>query len=108
MDHAYLHGTQHVAAGYHFLYDTMKRAWQREAENGQKIEAIKVYRLMYNAGLKEAKDAVEHYTATHFEHMCKETILALVPVIAQHVIPAFTGNRAEREVAARELIKRWL
>jgi Ribosomal protein L7/L12 C-terminal domain len=32
-----------------------------EIQNGYKIEAIKAYRTLTNAGLKEAKDAVEKY-----------------------------------------------
>ncbi len=33
--------------------------------SGKKIAAIKIYRERYNAGLKEAKDAVEALTAQH-------------------------------------------
>lgn len=38
-----------------------KAAWQKLADAGQKINAIKAYREEYGGGLAEAKKAVEDY-----------------------------------------------
>jgi len=36
-------------------------AWKFYCKKGEKIDAIKLYRVVYGCGLKEAKDGVEYY-----------------------------------------------
>ena len=43
----------------------VKPKWQRLADGGTKIPAIKEYRFQTNSGLKEAKDVVDKYWLDH-------------------------------------------
>jgi hypothetical protein len=58
--------------------DGKDRGWQALANGGRYIDAIRMYRDIYNAGLKEAKDVVDKYRNGNIKERAPRKIIQLV------------------------------